>query len=215
MSFANKLVPLAQRSGIGEYFLYELIYQYLSNILVHDSDRYGADDELGRVEVDLYGESDRYSHCGDRNLNIFAFPEDLHRHSGKMRYHKSHLKHSIREKKSMPGEIHFSIGYFPKVKPDGERQQHSNKDSNIPEDFQRDPEMRKESPKTMDKEEDRIIAMIPSDKYPSGILSIRESTSLFRWAQIAQPNFATCNRGPRSFRPATTVHRTVTRWGQE
>jgi Ca2+-dependent lipid-binding protein len=112
-----------------------------------------------------------------------------------MRYHQSHLKHSIREKKSMPGEIHYSIGYFPKVKPDGERQQDSNKDSNLPTDFQDKDEMRKESPKTMDKEEDRIIAMIPSDKYPSGILSIREFMSMRGYGQISQPNLSAVDRG--------------------
>jgi hypothetical protein len=77
----------------------------------------------------------------------------------------------------MPGEIHFSIGYFPKVKPEGEHLDDSNEDSNLPKDFQEKDEMRKERPKTMDKEEDRIIAMVPSDEYPSGILSIRECVS--------------------------------------
>jgi len=96
----------------------------------------------------------------------------------------------------MPGEIHFSIGYFPKVKPDGKRQQDSNKDSSLPTDFQDKEEMRKDSPKTMDKEEDRIIAMIPSDKYPSGILSIREFNSVYEYGQIHRLNLSASDRGP-------------------
>jgi Ca2+-dependent lipid-binding protein len=90
-----------------------------------------------------------------------------------MRYHQSSLKHSIREKKAMPGEIHFSIGYFPKVMPEKDvRRDHT--DENLPKDFQDKQEMQDERPKTMDKEEDEIIAMVPSDEYPSGILSIRK-----------------------------------------
>lgn len=93
-------------------------------------------------------------------------------------FHKSSLKHSIREKKEIPGEIHYSIGYFPKVLPKEDADGHSPKDTDLPEDFQDKEEMKGEHPKTMDKEEDRIIAMLPSDEYPSGILSIRKSISM-------------------------------------
>jgi hypothetical protein len=86
------------------------------------------------------------------------------------------LHHSIRGK-NIPGEICYSVGYFPKVLPKEDADGHSPKDTDLPKDFQDKEEMQGDHrPKTMDAEEDRIIAMLPSDDYPSGILSIRERT---------------------------------------
>jgi Ca2+-dependent lipid-binding protein len=134
---------------------------------IWDSDRFTADDELGRVEIDLY---------------------DLYRHRGKMKYHESGLKHIDRNKKDVDGELHFSIGYFPKVMPHEKSTKEAPKDKDMPSDFQDKEEMQANRPKTMDDQEDQIIAMSPSDEYPSGILSIQVHEAFDLERQVIAPS---------------------------
>jgi hypothetical protein len=59
---ANSLTPFAQKSGTGGQLAFKIYAkQELPPLSLKKSDRLSADDELGRVEVDLYGKFGRYA----------------------------------------------------------------------------------------------------------------------------------------------------------
>lgn len=77
------------------------------------------------------------------------------------------------KKKEMPGELHYSVGYFRKVVPQDDEKEPNAIDYDLPEDLRGKKEMEGEKPITMDDEESKLIAMVPNDEHPTGILSIQ------------------------------------------
>lgn len=144
-----------------------------TDTFIEHSDRLTADDELGRVEVDLSGEY--LLHCrGAAYSYTYALPE-LYENKGKMTRRTSSLSHINQAKeKNIPGSIDYSVGFFEKVPP---RQANKAKEielADLPEDLRNHPQMKPEKAKSLNEDEELITSTPPDPDYPSGILSIRE-----------------------------------------
>lgn len=139
-----------------------------------DSDKYSADDDLGRIELDL---------------------KDLMRNkdsNGKMRDRLDPFK-ALEAGKGMPGRLEWSVGYFSKVRLLESQLEEQNKDPNVKtlEDLKQksyeDSERKlREAAKDesgeleqlkeddwVNTQVDMISSSLPTDEFPSGILSVQ------------------------------------------
>lgn len=106
----------------------------------------------------------------------FSLPE-LYENKGKMTRRTSSLSHlNQAAEKKIPGSIDYSVGFFEKVPP---RQASNKKEielADLPEDLRDHPQMQPEKPKSLNEAEELVTSTPPDPEYPTGILSIREST---------------------------------------
>ncbi|KAJ9117451.1 hypothetical protein QFC22_004301 [Naganishia vaughanmartiniae] len=116
------------------------------------ADRLTADDELGRVEVDLI---------------------ELYKNKGKMSRHTSSLSHlDHAAQKAIPGSIDYSMGFFEKVPPK-EREVPEMEHPELPENLRNHPDMAPERAQSLDKDEELTSSTPPDPDFPTGILSIQ------------------------------------------
>lgn len=116
-----------------------------------------------------------------------------------MRYHKSKLSHMNKDKKKeMPGELHYSVGYFRKVVPDDAKKQPDTVDYDLPEDMRDKKELQGEQPITMGDDESKLIAMVPNDDHPTGILSIQIHECFDLERQVIAPSLGKSETSKRS-----------------
>ncbi|KAI0121549.1 hypothetical protein F4776DRAFT_221402 [Hypoxylon sp. NC0597] len=114
-----------------------------------DSDRSSADDVVGKVELSL---------------------QKLIQHPGKMFQQVSKLR-GVKAESSMPGELHWEVGYFGKtqfraaLRTDG-------KDLSLPKEIRDNKELQDDKGAIQNNEEDAVVHTPPDPLWPSGILSI-------------------------------------------
>ncbi|KAI0602224.1 hypothetical protein F4775DRAFT_536116 [Biscogniauxia sp. FL1348] len=114
-----------------------------------DSDRSSADDVVGKVELSL---------------------QKLIQHPGKMYEQVSKLK-GVKAESSMPGELHWEVGYFGKtqfraaLRTDG-------KDLSLPKELRDKKELQDDKGALDNAEEDAVTHTPPDPLWPSGILSV-------------------------------------------
>ncbi|OKL59777.1 hypothetical protein UA08_04745 [Talaromyces atroroseus] len=119
------------------------------SIELWDSDRNSADDIVGKVELSI---------------------RKLIQHPGKMYPQVSHLQ-GLDEGSSMPGKLHWEVGYFgkPRVRPelrtDGKNQE-------LPDTLRGEPTLQDDKGIVNTEEEDAIVHTPPDPLWPSGICSI-------------------------------------------
>jgi Ca2+-dependent lipid-binding protein len=119
------------------------------SIELWDSDRFTADDCVGKCEISLH---------------------DLMLEPGKM--HKKISTLSGEESGStMPGKLHWSVGFFgkPNLRP---ALRTNGKDINLPKELQDHPELQDAKGSLDTAEEDAIMCTPPDPLFPSGILSV-------------------------------------------
>ncbi|KAI0181933.1 hypothetical protein GGR52DRAFT_568141 [Hypoxylon sp. FL1284] len=114
-----------------------------------DSDRSSADDVVGKVELSL---------------------QKLIQHPGKMHQEISKLR-GVKADSSMPGELHWEVGYFGKtqfraaLRTDG-------KDLSLPKEIRDKKELQDDKGAIQNDEEDAVVHTPPDPLWPSGILGI-------------------------------------------
>ncbi|KAI2620223.1 hypothetical protein GGS26DRAFT_316740 [Hypomontagnella submonticulosa] len=114
-----------------------------------DSDRSSADDVVGKVELSL---------------------QKLIQHPGKMFQQVSKLR-GVKAESSMPGELHWEVGYFGKtqfraaLRTDG-------KDLSLPKEIRDNKELQDDKGAIQNNEEDAVVHTPPDPLWPSGILSV-------------------------------------------
>ena len=114
-----------------------------------DSDRHTADDVVGKVELSI---------------------QKMIQHPGKMYPQTSHLQ-GIAADTSMPGELCWEVGYFPKpsfrpaLRTDG-------KNPNLPAQLRDDPQFQDEKGTLNSAESDAVAHTPPDPLWPSGICSV-------------------------------------------
>ncbi|KAI1381507.1 hypothetical protein F4677DRAFT_403181 [Hypoxylon crocopeplum] len=114
-----------------------------------DSDRSSADDVVGKVELSL---------------------QKLIQHPGKMYQQVSKLR-GVKAESSMPGELHWEVGYFGKtqfraaLRTDG-------KDLSLPKEIRDNKELQDDKGAIQNDEEDAVVHTPPDPLWPSGILSV-------------------------------------------
>ncbi|KAI1506323.1 hypothetical protein F5X99DRAFT_130921 [Biscogniauxia marginata] len=114
-----------------------------------DSDRSSADDVVGKVELSL---------------------QKLIQHPGKIYQQVSKLR-GVKAESSMPGELHWEVGYFGKtqfrtaLRTDG-------KDLDLPEELRDKKELQDDKGTLDNAEEDAVTHTPPDPLWPSGILSV-------------------------------------------
>ncbi|KAI0376163.1 hypothetical protein F5Y04DRAFT_286201 [Hypomontagnella monticulosa] len=114
-----------------------------------DSDRSSADDVVGKVELSL---------------------QKLIQHPGKMFQQVSKLR-GVKAESSMPGELHWEVGYFGKtqfraaLRTDG-------KDLSLPKEIRDNKELQDEKGAIQNDQEDAVVHTPPDPLWPSGILSV-------------------------------------------
>ncbi|KAI0900452.1 hypothetical protein F4806DRAFT_156767 [Annulohypoxylon nitens] len=114
-----------------------------------DSDRSSADDVVGKVELSL---------------------RKLIQHPGKMYQQVSKLR-GVKAESTMPGELHWEVGYFGKtqfraaLRTDG-------KDLSLPKEIRDHEKLQDEKGAIQNDEEDAVVHTPPDPLWPSGILSI-------------------------------------------
>lgn len=119
------------------------------SIELWDSDRYTADDIVGKVELSM---------------------QKMIQHPGKMYPQISKLS-GMSDGTDMPGELHWEVGYFGKPKFRPALRSHG-KDKNLPKELQDKPEFQDEKG-TLDTEDADAVAHTPPDPlWPSGICSV-------------------------------------------
>lgn len=114
-----------------------------------DSDRSTSDDIVGKVELSL---------------------QKMIQHPGKMYEHVSKLR-GMDEESSMPGELHWEVGFFgkPKFRPELRT---DGKDTNLPENLRDKKELQDEKGILDDDEEDAVAHTPPDPLWPSGVCSV-------------------------------------------
>ncbi|KAI1461104.1 hypothetical protein F4805DRAFT_414745 [Annulohypoxylon moriforme] len=114
-----------------------------------DSDRSSADDVVGKVELSL---------------------RKLIQHPGKMYQQVSKLR-GVKAESTMPGELHWEVGYFAKtqfrtaLRTDG-------KDLSLPKEIRDNEELQDDKGAIQNDQEDAVVHTPPDPLWPSGILSI-------------------------------------------
>lgn len=114
-----------------------------------DSDRSSADDVVGKVELSL---------------------QKLIQHPGKMYQQVSRLR-GVKADSSMPGELHWEVGYFTKtqfragLRTDG-------KDVTLPKEIRDDKELQDDKGAIQNNEEDAVVHTPPDPLWPSGVLGV-------------------------------------------
>ncbi|KAI1800824.1 hypothetical protein F4811DRAFT_564431 [Daldinia bambusicola] len=114
-----------------------------------DSDRSSADDVVGKVELSL---------------------QKLIQHPGKMYQQVSKLR-GVKADSSMPGELHWEVGYFTKtefrssLRTDG-------KDTTLPKEIRDKKELQDDKGAVQNDQEDAVVHTPPDPLWPSGILGI-------------------------------------------
>ncbi|KAI1388335.1 uncharacterized protein F4822DRAFT_242469 [Hypoxylon trugodes] len=114
-----------------------------------DSDRSSADDVVGKVELSL---------------------QKLIQHPGKMYQQVSKLR-GVKADSSMPGELHWEVGYFGKtqfraaLRTDG-------KDLGLPKEIRHNKELQDDKGAIQNDQEDAVVHTPPDPLWPSGILSV-------------------------------------------
>lgn len=114
-----------------------------------DSDRSTADDVVGKVELSI---------------------QDILQHPGKMYSYASKLR-GMHQDSSMPGELHWEIGYFAKPRFRPEMRTHG-KDVNLPEEIRDKIELQDDKGSIDTLEEDAVVHTPPDPLWPSGVCSI-------------------------------------------
>ncbi|KAI9753804.1 MAG: hypothetical protein M4579_004985 [Chaenotheca gracillima] len=114
-----------------------------------DSDRSSADDVVGKVELSM---------------------QKLIQHPGKMYPQISKLQ-GMEADSSMPGELHWEVGYFGKPKFRPALRSHG-KDVNLPDALKDEPELQDKKGSLDNAEEDAVAHTPPDPLWPSGICSI-------------------------------------------
>ncbi|KAI2632415.1 hypothetical protein GGR54DRAFT_34546 [Hypoxylon sp. NC1633] len=114
-----------------------------------DSDRSSADDVVGKVELSL---------------------QKLIQHPGKMYPQVSKLR-GVKAESSMPGELHWEVGYFGKtqfraaLRTDG-------KDISLPKEIRDNKELQDDKGAIQSDQEDAVVHTPPDPLWPSGLLSV-------------------------------------------
>lgn len=114
-----------------------------------DSDRHTADDIVGKVELSM---------------------QKMIQHPGKMYPQVSKLA-GMDAESSMPGELHWEVGYFgkpsfrPALRTDG-------KNKNLPETLRDNPELQDDTGVINTAEDDAVMHTPPDPLWPSGICSV-------------------------------------------
>jgi Ca2+-dependent lipid-binding protein len=114
-----------------------------------DSDRSTADDVVGKVQLSM---------------------QKLIQHPGKMYPQVSKLQ-GLDSDSSMPGELHWEVGYFgkPKFRP---ALRSSGQDVNLPDELKGDPSLQDKKGSLDSPEEDAVAHTPPDPLWPSGIVSL-------------------------------------------
>ena len=114
-----------------------------------DSDRNTADDIVGKIEVSL---------------------QKMIQHPGKMYQQVSQLQ-GMDEGSSMPGELHWEVGYFgkPRLRPE---MRTDGRNKRLPETLRDEPSLQDEEGVITTEEEDAVTHTPPDPLWPSGICSI-------------------------------------------
>lgn len=142
-----------------------------------DSDRTTADDIVGKVELSM---------------------QKLIQHPGKMYPHVSKLK-GFKEGTSMPGELHWEVGYFGKPQFRPSLRTHG-KDVNLPDALKDNEELQDIKGSLRTSEEDAVVHTPPDPLWPSGICSviIHQIVNL----ELENTQGSQGNRKGREFEPA-------------
>ncbi|KAI9849199.1 MAG: hypothetical protein M1838_000219 [Thelocarpon superellum] len=114
-----------------------------------DSDRSSADDIVGKVELSL---------------------QKMIQHPSKMYPHVSKLR-GLEADSSMPGELHWEVGFFGKPKFRPALRSHG-KDTNLPDSLKDKPELQDKKGSLDTAEEDAVAHTPPDPLWPSGVCSI-------------------------------------------
>lgn len=114
-----------------------------------DSDLSTSDDVVGKVELSM---------------------QKMIQHPGKMYSHVSKLR-GMAEGSSMPGELHWEVGFFGKPQFRPALRTHG-KDINLPDSLQDKPELQDEKGTLITPEEDAVAHTPPDPLWPSGICSV-------------------------------------------
>ncbi|RFU28003.1 hypothetical protein B7463_g8327, partial [Scytalidium lignicola] len=114
-----------------------------------DSDRSTSDDIVGKVELSM---------------------QKMMQHPGKMYSHVSKLR-GMEEESSMPGELHWEVGFFgkPKFRPELRT---DGKDVNLPDKLKDRKELQDEKGMLSTDEEDAVAHTPPDPLWPTGVCSI-------------------------------------------
>ena len=115
-----------------------------------DSDKTSADDLVGRVHVDL--------------SELMAEPNVMKDRTDKLS--------GFEDAEEMPGKLHWSIGYFDKVKLNQDLKQEAGTNKALPKQLENKPELQQEGTAVDTQEEKDALKIPPDPKYPSGILSV-------------------------------------------
>lgn len=144
-----------------------------------DSDRSSADDVVGKVELSL---------------------QKLIQHPGKMYQQISQLK-GLNAESSMPGELHWEVGYFGKtqfraaLRTDG-------KDANLPKELRDKKELQDDKGALDNSEEDAVAHTPPDPLWPSGILSVVIHQIVNLELEDVMGSVGGKRKGGREFEPA-------------
>ncbi|KAI1471913.1 uncharacterized protein F4812DRAFT_198905 [Daldinia caldariorum] len=144
-----------------------------------DSDRSSADDVVGKVELSL---------------------QKLIQHPGKMYQQVSKLR-GVKAESSMPGELHWEVGYFtktefrPSLRTDG-------KDITLPKEIRDKKELQDESGTIQNEEEDAVVHTPPDPLWPSGILSIVVHQIVNLELANVKGSEGGKRKGPKEYEPA-------------
>lgn len=119
------------------------------SVQLWDSDRMTADDIVGRVEFNLHELIQNGSRIQKRTDTLQGEDEGT----------------------TMPGKLHWRIGYFPLAEIKEDRQTHG-KDISLPKDLRDKEDFQNPKGTPIGSEEHRVIRTPPDPEYPSGIVSI-------------------------------------------
>lgn len=155
-----------------------------------DSDRNSADDIVGKVELSI---------------------QEMIRHPGKMYQHVSKLE-GMDDGSSMPGELHWEVGYFgkprfrPELRTDGKNQE-------LPENLRSEPMLQDEKGVINTEDEDAVTHTPPDPLWPSGVCSIviHQIVSL----QLENIKGTQGSRKGREFEPAKSYGENTEEQGKE
>jgi len=114
-----------------------------------DSDRSTSDDVVGKVELSM---------------------QKLIQHPGKMYPQVSKLR-GMDQESTMPGELHWEVGYFGKPQFRPAMRSHG-KDVNLPKELRDKPELQDEKGTLDNAEEEAVVHTPPDPLWPSGICSV-------------------------------------------
>jgi len=114
-----------------------------------DSDRSSADDIVGKVELSI---------------------RKLIQHPGKM-FHQVSKLNGLKAESSMPGELHWEVGYFGKTQ-FRKALQTDGKDPSLPKQLRDKPELQDDKGSLDNPEENAVVCTPPDPLWPTGILSI-------------------------------------------